>query len=359
MNRATICVILLTTFAGFVSPCAAQSGKGVWDARQQQRQTTTSNAGSTAVARTAVRSERTRGRVSEVMENIVSCGVQRRYLVHVPPSYDGSQPMPVVLLLHGAGMNIEAMRGLTLMDFQADRNGFLAVYPEGVSGGWNAGGMKSKSNANDVAYIDDLLRHLKTKYNVDQQAVYACGISNGGQMVQKLACDLSQQISAIGVVAITGFDSVCKGCSARRSMPVMFFIGTEDPLCPREGGSGKQLGALGDSLGIGDLHLTPQLAKFADIMTAEEIVDFWARHNGASSSRQERMPDRNTRDGCTVTKETFGGGDREVVSYTIDGGGHTWPGGMGWVVEGKLGKTCTDISASELLWEFFRNHRRR
>ncbi len=245
------------------------------------------------------------------------------------------------------------------MDLVSDRNGFLAVYPEGVSGGWNAGGLRSKSSENDVAYIADLLRHLQTKYSVDRQAIYACGISNGGQMVQKLACDLSDQIAAIGVVAITGIDSMCKSCSARRCMPVMFFIGTDDPLCPSQNSGVKQLGGLGEALGIGDLPVTPQLAKLADIMTAEEIVEFWAQHNGAGSPRQERMPDKNTRDGCTVSKETFGGGDREVILYTIEGGGHSWPGGMGFVIEGKLGKTCMDVNASELLWEFFRTHRRR
>lgn len=256
-------------------------------------------------------------------------------------------------------MNIDAMRGLTLMDLVADRNGFLAVYPQGANGGWNAGGLKSKSNENDVAFIAELIRHLQTKYNIDKQAVYACGISNGGQMVQRLACEIPEQIAAIGVVAITGINSILKNSNSRRSMPVMFFIGTEDPLCPRENSGVKQLGGLGESLGLGDLPVTPQLAKFVDIMTAEDVVEYWVQHNNAGSPRQERLPDHNTRDGCTASKETYGGGDREVAVYTIENGGHTWPGGLGFVIEGKLGKTCLDISASEILWEFFRNHRRR
>lgn len=356
-------LVLLLILTSLLAPTArCQSQKGVWDARTQGASSNTSQQ-KAGRGFPAGQQARTDGKTSygrNAIETVTSGGMQRRYMVHVPPSYNGRTAYSVVLALHGAGMGMDAMRGLTLMDLTADRNNFIVVYPEGLGGGWNAGGMKSKSSENDVAFIADLLRHMQTKYAVDKQAVYACGISNGGQMAQRLACDIGDQIAAIGVVAITGLETVCKSCSSRRNMPVMFFIGTDDPLCPRENGEAKQLGALGNSLGIGDLTVTPQLAKFADIMTAEEVAEFWANHNGTSPSpRLERIADKDSRDGCTVTREQYGGGDREVVVYTINGGGHSWPGGLGFVIEGKLGRTCMDISASELLWQFFHSHRRR
>lgn len=360
MNIRVLCFALIL----LLTPTAhAQSQKGVWDARTQSASSNTSRASFPGRGLPQGQPGRADGKASygrNAVETVPSGGMQRRYMVHVPPGYNGRTATPVVLSLHGAGMGMDSMRGLTLMDLTADRNNFIVVYPEGVAGGWNAGGMKSKSSENDVQFIADLLRHMQTRYAIGKQAIYACGISNGGQMAQKLACDLGDQIAAIGVVAITGLDTVCKSCSSRRNMPVMFFIGTDDPLCPRENGEAKQLGALGNALGIGDLAVTPQLAKFADIMTAEEVAEFWANHNGAGASpRQERIADRDSRDGCTVAREQYGSGDREVVVYTINGGGHSWPGGLGFVVEGKLGRTCMDISASELLWQFFRSHRRR
>lgn len=361
MNKLALSLIPLLLLA----PSAmCQSQRGVWDARTQGSRSTSrasTSGGSLSgglTGRAVDGRQTTYGR--NIIESIPSGGMQRRYMVHVPPTYNARAAYPVVLALHGSGMGMDSMRGLTLMDLTADRNNFIVVYPEGANGGWNAGGMKSKSSENDVAFIADLLRHLQTKYRVDKQAVYACGISNGGQMAERLACDLSDQIAAIGVVAITGLESICKSCSSRRTMPAMFFIGTDDPLCPRENGEAKQLGSLGASLGIGDIAITPQMAKFADIMTAEEVAEFWANHNGAGTApRQERLPDKDTRDGCTVTREQYGGGDREVVVYTINGGGHSWPGGLGFVIEGKLGRTCMDVKASDLLWDFFRTHRRR
>lgn len=297
------------------------------------------------------------GDKSDLMDSIKSDGQSRRFVVHVPPGY-GRRACPVIIALHGAGMNIDSMRGLTLLDVPADQNGFMVVYPQGVGGGWNAGGLKPGSSADDVRFISDLISYLPTKYHVDPRCIYVCGMSNGGQMTEMLACssEVAQKVAAIGVVAITGYTSVCSSCRNRRPIPTALFLGTEDPLVPREDAAAKKLGKFGESFGIGDLALTPMIAKYADIMTAQQAEDFWAEHNGVSSPRSEYLPDKDTRDGCRVKRETYGSGVRELVVYTIEGGGHTWPGGLGYVAEERLGRTTNDINASQLLVSFFKNH---
>jgi polyhydroxybutyrate depolymerase len=283
----------------------------------------------------------------------------RKFTVHLPRSYNQAKPSPVVMVFHGLGMNGTSARALSAMDIPAESNGFITVYPDAIGGRWNDG-VQRETGIDDVAFVSAMLDAISRKFRIDSRRVYACGISNGGYFVQRLACELSNRIAAIGVVAATASDAVCSRCAARRGMPVVFFLGTDDPLLPREGET-KELGKLGEALGLSDLgikNINPAAAKFAGVMTAAEAPEFWARNNNASAhARQEVLPDRDGRDGCKVSRETFGGSS-EVVVYTIEGGGHSWPGGLGAVAQDILGRTTNDINASEIMWQFFQNHSR-
>lgn len=353
LRKASILILLLLCAVCMI-PSALAQRPGVWDARMQYSQQRSTQSPSRSSRGSRSRSGSSRDKT----ETIVSDGVQRSFYVHVPPSYTREKALPVVFALHGAGMNIESMRALTFLEVTADRNGFIAVFPQGVQGGWNCGGHKIRSSANDTKFFAEMIDYLRANYNIDPKAVFVTGISNGGLMAERLACDLSDKVAAIGVVSITGFGSVCRGARVRRAVPAVFFLGTDDPLCPWENGEAKQLGKLGTSLGLGDFAVSAAMAKYVDVMSAEEIVEFWAQMNGCSSdARNERLPNSDPKDGCDVVKQTYGAGNREVICYTVNGGGHSWPGGLGFVIEDKLGRTCMDISASDLLWQFFRNHR--
>lgn len=294
---------------------------------------------------------------------IESGGVRRTFTCHIPSSYDGSRPVPLVLAFHGLGMNGVAMEGLTLMDLTAERNGFIVVYPDGVGSRWNDGGSRGNNGMDDVGFTSDLINYLSKKYKIDPRHVHACGISNGGHFVQKLGCELSEKIASIGVISAAVTAWVCSSCHPRRSMPVVLFLGTDDPLVPREGET-KQLGKLGEALGISGLAnagISSQVAKIGGLYSANDTTEFWSRINNCSSNpREERMPDRSPRDGCKVTRETYGGGSggSEVVVYTVEGGGHNWPGGSGAVAQDVLGTTTFDISASDICWQFFQSHPR-
>src|SRR5688572_29721389 len=132
----------------------------------------------------------------------------RSYHVHVPPSYDPKKPMPVVIALHGAGMNGKMMKLYSDLDKKADAAGFIVVYPDGTGTGsfltWNSGGLRlGARGADDVAFIRKMLDDLAGVAAIDSKRVFATGMSNGGMMSYRLAAELSDRIAAIAPVAGT------------------------------------------------------------------------------------------------------------------------------------------------------------
>ena len=136
-------------------------------------------------------------------------GRKRTYLVHVPPSYNGSRPVPLVLVLHGGMGNAAGTEKLTGMSAKADKEGFIVVYPDGTGllGDriltWNVGfgfGYALRKNVDDVGFMKALVANLGTKYSIDRARVYATGISNGGMMSYRLASDASDVFAAVAPV---------------------------------------------------------------------------------------------------------------------------------------------------------------
>ncbi len=269
-------------------------------------------------------------------------GRERSYFIHLPPGYDASKPAPVVLAFHGAGTNAPIMALSSGLSSKADEAGFIAVYPNGTGEGdlllvWNAGGYRgpnARNRPDDVAFVAALLDDLETVVDVDPKRVYATGMSNGGMMCYRLAADLSDRIAA--VAPVSGTMAVDK-CRPKRPVAVIHFHGTADKLVPFEGASERT-------------------AKFLSFKSVEETIRIWAKLNGCSpEAAVTQLPDT-ADDGCTVKKAVYGPGKEGTVVtlYTIEGGGHTWPGRQ-WPVPW-LGKTTRDISTNDLIWEFFREH---
>jgi polyhydroxybutyrate depolymerase len=262
---------------------------------------------------------------------------KRSYLVHIPKGHDPKKPTAVVLALHGAAMNGSMMVWFSGLNRTSDKEGFIVVYPNGTGVGpfltWNAGGFKGK-RADDVAFIGRLLDDLGTAVKVDEKRVYACGMSNGGMMCYRLAAELSDRIAAIAPVAGT---MAIEESKPKRPVPVIHFHGTQDNMVPFEMKKGK----------------TPSFMKLKGV---EESVQTWVKLNG---SDEKPKADVLSKDGdeMKVTRRVYGGGKNgaEVVLIVIEGGGHTWPGQQPPV--GFIGKSATNISANDLMWEFFQKHR--
>lgn len=267
----------------------------------------------------------------------LTIGEQKRtYLVHVPKTVDPKKPTPVVLALHGMGMTGLMMPAFCGMDKKADEAGFIVVYPSGLLLSWNSGGFKGKwaeNKPDDVAFIAKVLDDLGTVVKVDEKRVFACGMSNGAMMCYRLAAELSDRIAAIAPVAGTIAIAASK---PKRPVPVIHFHGTKDPLVPFEGFKKKT---------------QPTMLKSVD-----ESIKTWVKLNGCEE--KPRATDVLSKDGdeLKVTRTTYGGGKKgaEVVLVVIEGGGHTWPGRM--TIESLLGKSTKQISANDLIWDFFQKH---
>jgi len=276
-------------------------------------------------------------------------GRERRYRVHVPPGYDSGTPTPVVLAYHGGGGNAASMVRLSGLDEKADEAGFLAVYPEGagpVSGrfltfnGGDCCGYAMKNEIDDVAFTRALLDDLAGVANVDPGSVFATGLSNGAIMSYRVASELADRIAAIAPV---GAPMATDSCDPSRPVPVVHFHGAADRFAPFEGGHGENA--------LGGRGVT-------EFRSVEHTLEQWVEANGCDPDPiVEELPDR-ADDGTRVSRRTWSGGEggAEVVLYRIEGGGHTWPGREPTVP--MLGTATRDISANDLMWEFFQRHSR-
>jgi polyhydroxybutyrate depolymerase len=262
----------------------------------------------------------------------------RSYQVHVPTSYDARKPTSVILVFHSAMMNGTTMARYCGLSEKADQCGFVVVYANGTGSTplflyWDAGGVRGRIS-DDVSYVARLLDDLDKIVNVDPKRIFATGMSNGAMMCYRLAAELSDRIAAIAPVAGT---MAIENCQPHRPVPVIHFHGTKDGIV-LYGGSDER---------------TPKNLKFNSV---DDSIRTWVKLNGCPPSPTViDLPDR-ADDGTTVRRERYGPGkgDSEVILYIIKGGGHTWPGGESRVP--LLGKTTREISANDLIWEFFQHH---
>jgi polyhydroxybutyrate depolymerase len=148
---------------------------------------------------------------------IESGGVTRDYLLHIPANARADQPAPLILNFHGLTSNGREQELLSGMSQAAEAYGAFVVYPDGLGEHWNvAPGRKGDA---DLRFICDLILTLQRQYPLDPKRIYATGISNGGGMANRLACDLSDVIAAIAPVA--GAYNAWKNCNPSRPVPVL------------------------------------------------------------------------------------------------------------------------------------------
>ena len=186
----------------------------------------------------------------------------------------------------------------------------------------------------DVEFTRKVLDDLATTANIDSKRVFATRMSNGGIMSYRLASELSDQIAAIAPVGgPMGTDT----CKPKRPVSVIHLHGTDDEPAPFKGGKGKGLSG-------------------TEFYSVEHSIQAWVKANGCEKEPVVTKILDTVKDGTTVTRKTYGSGKEgsEVVLIEIEGGGHTWPG-----QEPRLkavGKSTKNVSANDLMWEFFEKH---
>lgn len=254
-------------------------------------------------------------------------GIQRNYILYVPANYSASQAVPLLFNFHGYTSN--ATQQMWYGDFRpiADTAGFIIVHPEGTvdaSGNTHFNVGWGGSSVDDVSFTSALIDELAASYSLDQNRIYSTGMSNGGFMSFKLACELSDRIAAIGSVTGSMTLGSPNGCNPTHPVPVMQIHGTADATVDYNG------------------------TVFSEPVSS--VLDFWKNFNNCDPTATiENMPNTSTTDGTTVERFTFSNGDdcAEVIHYKITNGSHTWAG-----TAFSSAGTNYDINASKEVWKF-------
>ena len=276
--------------------------------------------------------------------------LRRNYLVHVPPQAAQGRALPVVLSFHGGGSNAEVMRAYTRMDRAADRDGYIAVYPNGSSGiggrflTWNAGsccGPAAALQIDDVGFALAVLDDLAGRAAIDSTRVYATGLSNGSMMAYRLAAEASERIAAVAGVA--GAMSLAR-FTPKAPMPVMHIHSTQDHIARYDGG-------FGPPATIADTRMFHT--------AVEQMLLKWIEHDSCplkpaiveAISGKPGTPDEGHSAIRRVYRPCRAG--VEVVLWQLSAVGHVWPGGVRDYNPQLLGTGTAVIDANAEIWRFF------
>jgi polyhydroxybutyrate depolymerase len=255
-------------------------------------------------------------------------GISREYILYVPAIYDSSQETPLVLNFHGYGSNASEQMFYGNFRTIADTAGFIIAHPLGTldnsgTAHWNVGW--GASTVDDIGFTAALIDAISADYAINQKRIYSTGMSNGGFMSYKLACELSDKIAAIASVTGTMNKGQFNQCNPTHPMPVMEIHGTTDAIVPYNGANW--------------------------IEGSEDVVAFWADYNNCDTPADiNQIENTNTTDGSTVEHWIYKNGDNDtrVELFKIMGGAHTWPGSIL-----PFPGTNYDINASKEIWRFF------
>jgi polyhydroxybutyrate depolymerase len=282
---------------------------------------------------------------AETLTHSIEIGQTRRsYILFLPDSATArGNGFPLVVALHGGGSTAEQMLRFSRFNEIGKRERAVIAFPQGIGRQWNDGRIfrgRSESGADDVAFIRALVADIVAKGTaLDRHRIYAAGISNGGFMSYRLACEAADLFAAVAPVTATMPADLGPRCRPSAPVAVLAINGTADPLVPYEGG-----------------HVRVMFGTRGEIWSTERTISFWAQHNRCAAAPDvHALADRDSSDGSRVVAIAYArcAGAR-VRLLRVEGGGHTWPGGAQYLPVAWIGPTNRDIDASETIWRFFK-----
>jgi len=256
----------------------------------------------------------------DTIRNVMVNSLNRAYLIHIPSGLDQSRTVPVVFAFHGFDGRSAEMQALSGFDAIADKNGWLVVYPQGSGSdhSWNGGmccGSAKEKNVDEIAFTRQILADLETIASIDAKRVYALGFSNGGGVVYRLGCEMSDIFAAIAVVSSVGGGP----CEPQQPVSLLHVHGLEDTIVPYAGG--------GDIIPGG----------FPPI---EEVIATWVKLNGCAGTAQVETQQPN------ITHTFYDSCQNSTVIelYTVGKADHEW------------GSIHRHLPISKVIGEFFTAH---
>lgn len=267
-------------------------------------------------------------------------GRTRRYRVHVPASYHPATPAPMLVVLHGGGgnMDYQATDAYYGQISKSEREGFVAVFPNGYSrfrsgrlATWNAGhccGGARDRNVDDVGFIRRIVVNLTGQLNIDRDRIFATGMSNGGLMAYRLACELSDVFAAIAAVA--GTDNT-KSCAPAKPVSILHIHARNDTHVLFDGGAGPDVRDPG---------------KVTNFTSVAGTVEKWRRLNGCPAAPRRIL----ATDGAYCERYAPCRDGAAVQLCVTEDGGHSWPGGH--KPRGSEPPSRA-ILANDVMWDFF------
>ena len=311
-------LLLISILAG----CAPAKSSGAWDTAGHIIGDSAEDTGDQEPPRA----------LSEGLNFLEFDGLKRSFLLHVPE--DLPPGAPLVFVLHGYSDSAEAIRRYAELDAAADRDGFAVVYPQGTLDRWGyayweVGYEFHDGSVDDVGFLLALRDLVVADQGLDPSSVFATGMSNGGDMMYRLACEASEDFTAVAPVAGCLMGWLADSCAPSAEVSLFEIHGTDDRTTPWSGD-------LDGSDGYGPYYGTEDsVGAFVDLFGLE-VYDEEPLHDTA--------PD----DGSTVIAHRWSSmsGPTEVWLYEVVGGRHDWPGASG----------NQDIQPADEILAFFRRH---
>lgn len=283
----------------------------------------------------------------------------RGFDIFLPPK--PKERVPLIVVFHGYTQDGSLMRALTsatgdledpaIFDRAANHRGYGVVYPYGTKIGflpgrcWNAGGRVNgfapvgdpavRLNVPDVDFFQDLLATIESNHPVDASKVFLVGISNGGAMVQRLAVELPARLQAVATVAGCNQYSAATHHTPPEPVALLHIHGTQDKVWPYAGGKFGTAGVM---------------------ESVERSVQGWIQANQAEPTEERALDPVYPDDPVRVHLKRYQG-LKPVECYRLDGGGHSWPGGHQFMSEKVIGKVSRQLSANDVILDFFDRRR--
>jgi polyhydroxybutyrate depolymerase len=348
MKRAVLAAACIAV--GLLSACSSSGSGNAAPAAAPSSPVSASPSGSAKPAVVAARPSAgcsaAAARPGQVTLPFAAAGDTGTYIRHVPPSYDGRQPLPLVLDLHGYSEAASIHVLISALGPYGDAHHFITLTPQanGPVPLWDTD-LKGK----DVAFLGALLDRAEQTLCIDEARVFVTGYSNGAFMTSAMACAFSSRIAAAAPVA--GIQEI-SGCAFSRPVPVVAFHGTADPFVPFNGGIGAAALKLpapdGSGKTLGQLGAASQKPgpSIPDATTA------WAKRNGCRPNPTDKTV------ASDVTLISYAcPADATVELYRVTGGGHAWPGStVDRSISKIVGRVTFSISANDIMWAFFVAH---